>query len=94
LLASSDEPIKDFEYDIFIKSWTSEGVEFQIDFINPLAISQDKVRDEFLIKIIDKNIFLSKNGLLELTDEQCTMRLSLPRQFSKGSDPDAIESAA
>ena len=39
LLVNSDEEIRNFEYDIYIKNWTSKGVEFQIEFENPLAIS-------------------------------------------------------
>ena len=69
LLVNSEESLMDFEYDIIIKSWTSKGVEFQIIFANPLAISQNKERDDFLIKIVDKSMFLSKEGLMELSDE-------------------------
>jgi hypothetical protein len=94
LLIKSEEPITDFEYDILIKNWTSEGVEFQIDFTNPLALSRNKIRDDFSIKIVDKSMFLSNEGLMELSDEQCTKIFSIPRQFSKESDPDAIESAS
>jgi hypothetical protein len=44
--------------------------------------------------IVDKNMFLSQEGLMELPEEECTQIISFPRQFSKGSDPDAIETAA
>jgi hypothetical protein len=60
LLVNSDESIMDFEYDIFIKSWTSKAVEFQVLFTNPLAISQDKLRDDFKMKIVDKSMYLSE----------------------------------
>ena len=65
-----------------------------MDFENPLAISRNKVMDDFVIKILDKSMFLSAEGLVELTDEECTKQFSFPRQFPKESDPDAIDSAA
>ena len=36
---NEDVEINDLQYDIYIKNWTSEGVEFQVVFQNPLAVS-------------------------------------------------------
>ena len=52
------------------------------------------MRDDFIIRIIDKSLFVSEDGLMELPDEQCEIIISFPRQFPKGVDPEEVENTA
>ena len=76
---NEDVAMSDLKFDIYIKTWTKREVEFQVDFENPLAISQNKKRDDFIIKIIDKSLFISEDGLMELPDEESVIIISFPR---------------
>ena len=52
------------------------------------------MRDDFIITIVDKSLFISEDGLEELPDEYCKQIVSFPRQFPKDVDPEEVESSA
>jgi hypothetical protein len=79
IVNSDDQPMSTLQYEVFLKEWNPREIVFQVKFEYPLAISQDVLRDDFRLSIVDKSLFLTKTGLFEIDDEYNSVIFSFPR---------------
>ena len=54
-------------------------MNFMIKFDNPLAVSQNNLRDDFKFTIKDKSLFVTKEGFMEMSEQNSQIFVSFPR---------------
>ena len=58
-----------------LKSWTSTGMDININFSDPLQVSKGINRDNIVITIKNPDLFISKETMQKLTDDRTTMSM-------------------
>jgi hypothetical protein len=81
IVNSDDQPITDLQYEVFLVDFKPRSMKLSIKFKNPMAVSANKKRDEFKFTIIDKSLFVTANGYVEIPEENRVIFVSFPRQF-------------
>lgn len=64
-----------------------------MDFKNPLSISQGDTRDNLRLKVVNPDMFVSKNTGMPMTIET-ELAATIPKQFPKGLDADQVMNQA
>lgn len=59
LLRSKINP-SEVKFYLELKSWTEEGMDVFVNFIDPLLISRGVSPDEVICKVVNRDLFISK----------------------------------
>lgn len=69
-------------------------MKFKFNFSDPMLLSKGEEQDVFLLKLKDPGMFVSKDTLLPLTEEQGTFIYRVPKQLpSHVQEADLLSSA-
>ena len=85
-LLKSDQDPSNFKYDLFIKNWTETGMVLHINFTDPLIVSQGKLFDEALIKVKNRNLFVSQETGKKYPQNDGGIIDQFPRQLGVGDN--------
>jgi hypothetical protein len=62
IMGSKDSDSSDISYDVYIDSWTEDGIELKLNFTDPLAVSQGRGNDRAMVSIKNPGLFVSKSS--------------------------------
>ena len=93
LLKSDIEP-EDIEYEIGLKEWSQEKIEFKFNFSNPLLISQGEEQDMVQIKFKDRDMITFADGFDSLPEEMSIVTQKLPKQLPDFVDEESLEATS
>lgn len=89
---------RDLSYYMVFKEWNENRIAIQVDFNNPLMLSQGPATDKMSIKILKPELFVSKESgeALDLNDERAQLGsiISIPNQLPKEVVEKVIETTA
>jgi hypothetical protein len=77
-----------------LKSWTSSGMDINMNFSDPLVVSGGLNPDNIVVTIKNPDLFVSKETLMKLPEDKTMMAVSIPRQFPEGLDAEYVEAQA
>jgi hypothetical protein len=77
-----------------LKSWTSSNMEINMNFSDPLAVSDGINPDNIVVTIKNPDLFISKETFQKLPGDRTMMAIRMPRQFPEGVDSEAVEHQA
>lgn len=87
-----DEINMDFNFSIV--DWTSDGMQVQVNFSDPLLISQGRVLDKIIVKIMDKDKFRSQKNGNTLMSDRVYLQKPIKKQLPAGVSEEEIKKKA
>jgi hypothetical protein len=79
------------EYFYTLKNWTIFGIELQVNFSNPLQVSNGINKDKMVIQIVNSILFTSASSGTEIPQDRLLYTATIPTQLPKGSSVENIE---
>ena len=75
----SGEDTSNIKYNLIIKDWSEQKLEFFINFTSPLSVSQGRNKDAIICKLKNPNLFVSKETGQTLSLEKLESAQTIPR---------------
>ena len=82
----SDVDAKKIQFDIVIKNWTADGMVLWLNFTEPELVSVGSVFDQAYVKVINENLFVSKDTGIILQKDYEMLSDEFPEQIPANID--------
>lgn len=79
-LLNSDIIREAVQYSLLLTHWDEDGMEIFINFRDPLVVSRGIDEDRVILKVLNKNFFISKDGERMLLSERKFLQSNIPQQ--------------
>jgi len=94
ILTDKNADASEISYDVFINKWDENGIDLQLNFSNPLAVSQGRGNDKAMVSIKNPGLFVSKSSGKMIQAENALAVQNVPRQVTLDVDVDKLEGQA